>query len=52
MKRKNYTVFSTYDTYSEENMKIAKESLIENAFFNSDTLTIENNTYNLKKVKQ
>ena len=36
MKRKNYTVFSTYDTYSEENMKIAKESLIENAFFDSD----------------
>ena len=36
MKRKNYTVFSSYDTYSEENMKIAKENLIENAFFNSD----------------
>ena len=36
MKKKNYTIFSSYDTYSEENMKIAKESLIENAFFNSD----------------
>lgn len=36
MKKKNYTVFSSYDTYSEENMKIAKESLIENAFFDSD----------------
>lgn len=36
MKRKNYTVFSSYDTYSEENMKIAKDNLIENAFFNSD----------------
>ena len=36
MKRKNYTIFSTYDTYSEENMKIAKESIIESAFFNSD----------------
>ena len=36
MKKKNYKVFSTYDTYSEENMKIAKESMIENAFFNSD----------------
>lgn len=32
MKRKNYTVFSSYDIYSEENMKIAKESMIENAF--------------------
>ena len=36
MKKKNYTIFNSYDTYSEENMKIAKESLIENAFFNSD----------------
>ena len=36
MKKKNYTVFSTYDTYSEENMKIAKDNLIENAFFGSD----------------
>lgn len=36
MKRKNYTVFSSYDIYSEENMKIAKESMIENAFLNSD----------------
>ena len=36
MKKKNYTVFSSYDTYSEENMKIAKDNLIENAFFNSD----------------
>lgn len=36
MKRKNYIIFNSYDIYSEENMKIAKESMIENAFFNSD----------------
>ena len=36
MKKKNYTVFSSYDTYSEENKKIAKDNLIENAFFDSD----------------
>lgn len=36
MKRKNYIIFDSYDTYSEENMKITKESLIENAFFDSD----------------
>lgn len=36
MKRKNYIIFDSYDIYSEENMKIAKESMIENAFFNSD----------------
>lgn len=34
--KKNYTVFSSYDIYSEENMKIAKESMIENAFLYSD----------------
>lgn len=36
MKRKNYIIFDSYDTCSEENMKIAKESIIENAFFGSD----------------
>lgn len=36
MKRKNYIIFDSYNTFSEENMKSAKESLIENAFFNSD----------------
>ena len=36
MKKKNYTVFSSYDTYSEENMKKAKDNLIETAFFGSD----------------
>lgn len=34
--KKNYTVFSSYNIYSEEKMKIAKESMIENAFFDSD----------------
>ena len=38
MKRKNYIIFDSYDIYSEENMKIAKESMIENAFFDSDEI--------------
>lgn len=36
MKRKNYIIFDSYNSYSEEKMKIAKESMIENAFFDSD----------------
>ena len=34
--KKNYIVFSSYNIYSEEKMKFAKESMIENAFFDSD----------------
>ena len=36
MERKNYTIFDSYNIYSKENMKRAKESMIENAFFDSD----------------
>lgn len=36
MKRKNYIIFDSCDIYSEEKMKLAKESMIENAFFDSD----------------
>lgn len=35
MKRKNYIIFDSYDIFSEENMKIARESMIEHAFFDS-----------------
>lgn len=46
MERKTYTVFSTYDSYSEENKKLAKENLIDNMFFdcNEDgTITVTDN---------
>lgn len=36
MKRKTYTIFDSYDTYSDENKKEAKENIIENAFFDTD----------------
>ena len=36
MERKTYTIFDSYDTCSDENMKSAKENLIENMFFNAD----------------
>ena len=32
MKRKNYIIFDSYDIYSEEKMKIAKESMIANTY--------------------
>lgn len=33
---KEYTIFDSYDTISDENMKQAKENLIENMFFDED----------------
>ena len=32
MERKTYTIFDSYDTYSEENKKDAKENIIDNMF--------------------
>ena len=43
---KEYTIFDSYDTYSEENMKSAKENIIENMFFDADedgTITVTDN---------
>ena len=31
-----YTIFDSYDTYSEENMQEAKENIIDNAFWGAD----------------
>lgn len=33
---KEYTIFDSYDTISDENMKEAKENLIENMFYDED----------------
>ena len=35
-KKTEYTIYDNYDVYSEENMKRARETLIENMFFNAD----------------
>lgn len=46
MERKTYTIFDSYETCSEENMKEAKENIIENMFFNADedgTITVTDN---------
>ena len=52
MNRKEYTIFDSYDTCSDENMKEARENMIENMFFNADEndcITVTDN-YN-KEVK-
>lgn len=36
MKRTTYTIFDSYDVTSEENMKEARENLVENMFWDSD----------------
>lgn len=33
---KKYTIYSSYDMYSEENMRDAKENIIDNMFFDAD----------------
>ena len=46
MERKEYTIFDSYDTCSDENMKEAKENMIENMFFDADedgTITVKDN---------
>lgn len=36
MERRTYTIFDSYNTCSEDNLKEAKENLIENMFFDED----------------
>ena len=46
MNRKEYTIFDSYDTCSEENMKEAKENIVDNMFFDADddgTITVTDN---------
>ena len=46
MNRKEYTIFDSYDTCSDENMKEAKENMIDNMFFGADEndcITVKDN---------
>lgn len=46
MKRTIYTVYDNYDMASDENMKEARENLVDNMFLNSDedgTVTVKDN---------
>ena len=46
MNRKEYTIFDSYDTCSKENMKEAKENMIDKMFFDADedgTITVKDN---------
>lgn len=46
MKRTIYTIYHNYDVTSDENMKEARENLVENMFCNSDeagTVTVKDN---------
>ena len=40
MERKTYTIYDSYDVCSDENMKEAKENILENVFWDSDTVTL------------
>lgn len=40
MERKTYTIFDNYDVCSDENMKCAKENILENVFWGMDTVTL------------
>lgn len=40
MERKTYTIYDSYDVCSDENMKYAKEDLLERIFEGADTITI------------
>lgn len=41
---KEYTIYSNYDVYSEENMEEAKENIVENIFFHAeDTIEMTDN---------
>lgn len=40
MERKTYTIFDNYDVCSKENMKDAKESILENVFNGEEKITL------------
>lgn len=40
MERKTYTIFDSYDVCSDENMKEAKENILDNVFWGNDTVTL------------
>lgn len=40
MERKTYTIYDNYDVCSDENMKYAKENILDNVFWGSDVVTL------------
>ena len=40
MERKTYTIFDSYDVCSDENMKDARENILDNVFWDSDVVTL------------
>lgn len=40
MERKTYTIYDSYDVCSDENMKYAKENILENVFWDTDIVTL------------
>ena len=40
MERKTYTIFDSYDVCSDENMKEARENILDNVFWDSDTVIL------------
>ena len=40
MERKTYTIYDSYDVCSDENMKDARENILENVFWNTDVTTL------------
>lgn len=40
MERKTYTIYDNYDVCSDENMKDARENILDNVFWDTDTVTI------------
>lgn len=43
MERKTYTIFDSYDVCSEQNMKDARENILDNVFWDTDTVTLVDN---------
>ena len=40
MERKTYTIYDSYDVCSDENMKDAKENILDNVFWDTDIVTL------------
>lgn len=40
MERKTYTIYDSYDVCSDENMKYARENILDNVFWGDDVVTI------------
>ena len=40
MERKTYTIYDNYDVYSDENMKCARENILENVFEGEEKITL------------